>query len=102
MIQLLFAIAIIAYKIIKWTLIKTRLYAVAIPMAAVLIFFTDWYEANAILADSIGITLIAGVAISWIFTLVKYIKGRRKSKELVLDWAYERYGEPVIYQKANN
>ena len=99
MIQLLFAIAMIAYKIIKWTLIKTRLYAVAIPMAAVLIFFSDWYEANTFLADCIGITLIAGVVISWIFTLIKYIKGRKKNKELIVDWAYERYGKPVVYKK---
>jgi len=99
MIQLLFAIVIIAYKIIKWTLVKTRLYAVVIPMAAVLIFFTEWYEANTLLADSIGIALIAGVVISWIFSLIKYIKGRKKNKELIMDWAYERYGEPVVYRK---
>ena len=99
MIQLFFALVMIAYKIIKWTLIKTRLYAVAIPMATVLIFFTDWYEANTLLADSIGMALIAGVAISWIFTLIKYIKGRKKNKELIMDWAYERYGKPVVYKK---
>ena len=82
MIQLLFAIAVIAYRIVKWILIKTRLYAVAIPMVAVLIFFSDWYEANTLLADSIGIALIAGVVISWIFTLIKYIKDRKKIKNL--------------------
>ena len=99
MIQLLFAIVVIAYKIVKWALIKTRLYAVAIPMAAVLIFFSDWYEANTLIADSIGLALISGVVISWTFTLIRYIKCRKKNKELVLDWAYDRYGEPVVYRK---
>ena len=68
-------------------------------MAAVLIFFTDWYEANTLLADSIGVALFAGVVISWIFTLIKYMKGGKKNKELIMDWAYEGDGEPVVYQK---
>jgi len=42
-----------AIKIIKWTLIKTRLYIAAIPIAVVLIFFKDWYEMNTLLADTI-------------------------------------------------
>lgn len=99
MIQLLFAIAIITFKIIKWILIKTRLYIAAIPMAVILIFFREWYEANTLLADFIRIALIAIVVISWIFTLIKYIKGRKKNKELIIDWAYERYGKPVVYKK---
>lgn len=89
-------VIIAAIKIIKWTLIKTRLYITAIPMAAVLIFFKDWYEANTLLVDAIGIALIVGVAVSWIISLVRYIKGRKRNKEMVLDWAYERYGEPIV------
>lgn len=80
-------IIIAAIKIIKCTLIKTRLYIAAIPMAAVLIFFKAWYEANMLLADAIGIALIAGVAVSWIISLARYIKGRKRNKEMVLDWA---------------
>lgn len=99
MIQLFFAIALIACKLIKWILIKTRLYVAAIPMASVLIFFEEWYEANILLADSIGVMLIAGVGISWIFSLVKYIKSRKKNKDLIVDWAHKRYGEPVVYRK---
>ena len=89
-------IVIAAIKIIKWTLIKTRLYIPAIPIAVILILFRNWYEANTLLADAIGIALIAGVAVSWIITFVKYIKGRKRNKEMVLDWAYERYGEPIV------
>jgi len=99
MIQLLIAIAIVAYKLIKWTLIKTRLYIVAIPITVILILFREWYDANTQLADIIGIALIIGVVVSWIFTLVYYIKVKRNNKELITDWAYERYGEPVVYKK---
>lgn len=80
----------------KWSLIKTRLIIVALPVAVVLIFFKDWYEANALLADYLGFALIASVAVSWIATLVRYIKGRMHNKELVRDWAYERYGQPIV------
>ena len=91
------ALAIIAViKIVKWTLIKTRLYIAAIPIAVDLIFFKDWYEMNTPLADTIGIVLITGVAVSWIITFTKNIRGRKRNKELVLDWAYERYGEPIV------
>lgn len=89
-------IIIAAIKIIKWALIKSRLYIPAIPMAAVLIFFKAWYEANTLLVDAIGIALIAGVVASWIISLVRYIKGRKRNKEMVLDWAYERYGTPIV------
>ena len=99
MIQLLIAIAIVAYKLIKWTLIKTRLYIVAIPITVILILFREWYDANTQLADIIGIALIIGVVVSWIFTLVYYIKVKRNNKELITDWEYERYGEPVVYKK---
>ncbi len=85
-----------AIKLVKWTLIKTRLIVAALPAAAVLIFLKDWYEANTLLADGIGIALITGVAASWIVTLVKYIKARKHNKKLVLDWAYERYGQPIV------
>ena len=98
-------IIIAAIKIIKWTLIRTRLYIPVIPIAVVLIFFKDWYEMNTLLADTIGIALIAGVVASWIITLAKYIKGKKRNKELVLDWAYERYGEPIVLTRktqANN
>jgi hypothetical protein len=77
-------------------LIRTRLIIAALPIATVLIFFKDWYEANIQLADGIGIALIALVAASWIFTLVRYIKARKHNKDLVLDWAYERYGQPIV------
>lgn len=99
MAHILAFIIIAAVKIIKWTLIKTRLFIAAIPIAGAFIFFMDWYEANELLADAIGIALIAGVAVSWIVTLVKYIKARKHNKALVLDWAYERYGEPVVLTK---
>ena len=83
-------------KLVKWTLFKTRLIIAALPVAAVLIFFKDWYEANTQLADGIGIALVVGVAASWIVTLVRYIKTTKHNKELVLDWAYERYGQPIV------
>lgn len=87
---------ITAAKIIKWTLIKTRLIIAALPVAVVLIFFKNWYEANALLADSIGFALIVGVAVSWVVTLMRYIKARKHNRELVLDWAYKRYGQPIV------
>lgn len=85
-----------AIKLVKWTLIKTRLIIAALPIAAVLIFFKDWYEANTFLADVIGFALIVVVAASWVVTLVRYIKAKKHNKELVLDWAYERYGQPIV------
>lgn len=96
MAHLIAFIIIGAVKLVKWSLIKTRLIIAVLPVAVVLIFFKDWYEANTQLADSIGIALIVGVAASWIFTLVRYIKARKHNKELVLDWAYERYGQPIV------
>jgi hypothetical protein len=83
-------------KMIKWTLVKTRLFIVAIPAVAALILFKDWYGANALLADGIGFSLIVGVGASWIVTLVRYTKTRKHNRELVLDWAYERYGKPIV------
>jgi len=85
-----------AVKLVKWSLIKTRLIIAVFPIAFVLIFFKDWYEANTLLVDGIGFALIVGVAASWIVTLSRYIKGRKHNKELVLDWAYERYGQPIV------
>jgi hypothetical protein len=85
-----------AVKVVKWTLVKTRLLIVAIPAAVVLIMFKEWYEANALLTDGIGFALIVGVGASWIVTLVRYIKARKHNRELVLDWAYERYGQPIV------
>ncbi len=96
MAHLIAFIIIGAAKLVKWSLIKTRLIIAALPVAAVLIFFKDWYGVNTLLADSIGFALIAGVAASWIVTLVRYIKARKHNKELVLDWAYERYGQPIV------
>ena len=86
-------------NIIKWTLVKTRLFIASIPVAVVLIFFMNWYKMNTLLADTIGILLIIGVVVSWIVTLTRYIKGKQRNKELVLDWAYERYGEPITLTK---
>lgn len=85
-----------AVKLVKWTLIKTRLIVAALPVSTILIFFKDWYEANTLLADVIGFALIAFVAASWVVTLVRYIKTRKHNKEMVLDWAYERYGQPIV------
>ena len=85
-----------AIKVVKWALIKTRLMVVALPAAVVLIFFKDWYETNTMLADGIGFALIAGVAASWILTLVRRSKARKHNKELIMDWAYERYGQPIV------
>ena len=96
MAHLIALIIIGAIKLVKWTLIKTRLIIAALPVAGVLIFFKDWYKANIQLADGIGIALIALVAASWIITLVRYIKATKHNKDLVLDWAYERYGQSIV------
>lgn len=96
MAHLIAFIIIGAIKLVKWTLIKTRLIIAALPVAAVLIFFKDWYEANTLLADSISLALMVGVAASWIVTLVRHTKARKHNKELVLDWAYERCGQPIV------
>ena len=96
MAHLIALIIIGAIKLVKWTLIKTRLIIAALPVAGVLIFFKDWYKANIQLADGIGIALIALVAASWIITLVRYIKAKKHNKDLVLDWAYERYGQSIV------
>lgn len=96
-------IIITTSKIVKWILLKSRLIIAVLPLAIVLLFFQDWYETNKMFADGIGIILIAGVAISWILTLIKHIRNRKRNKSLVLDWAYERYGEPIVLtRKANS
>ena len=79
---------ILAIKIIKWVIVKTRLYIVVLPVMIVLIFFGEWYDAHTILSDSIGIVLVVGVIISWIITLIKYIKVRKHNNELMLKWIY--------------
>ncbi len=99
MAHLIAFIIIGAIKLVKWTLIKTRLIIAALPIAAVLIFFKDWYQANTLLADGIGFALIAGVAVSWIVTLARFIKARKHNRELILDWAYERYGQPIVLNR---
>jgi predicted histidine transporter YuiF (NhaC family) len=85
-----------AAKLVKWMFIKTRLIIAALPAAVVLVFCKDWYEANTMLADGIGFALIAGVAASWIVTLVRRINASKHNKELIMDWAYERYGQPIV------
>ena len=96
MVHIIVLLIIATVKAIKWTLIKTRLFIVTLPVTTVLIFFKDWYEANMLLIYGIGIALIAGVAVSWIVTLTRYIKSRKNNKTMVLDWAYERYGQPIM------
>ncbi len=59
MAHLIAFIIIGAVKIVKWMLFKTRLIIAAFPIAVVLIFFKDLYEANTQLANGIGIALIA-------------------------------------------
>lgn len=99
MIHLAIELATKTFKVLKWILGKTRLYIAAIPISIMFIFFSEWYEANKLLGDCLGIALIIAVGISWIVTLVKKTHIKNKNNKLLIDWAYERYGEPTVYRK---
>ena len=77
MIQLIFALTILLFKLIKLILIKTRLYIVAVPMIVVLVLLSGWHRANTFIVGSIGIILIIIVLISRIYTLIKHTKSRK-------------------------
>ena len=85
--------------VIKWAVFKSRLWIVALPTAVILIFFHDWYEANILLADIIGIVIFLGILTSWIVTLIKKIKDNKRERAYLLKKAYEKYGEPVVIKK---
>jgi hypothetical protein len=98
---ILFHLIVGIYHIIKWAIFKSRLWIIAIPTAIVLILFYDWYEANTILADAIGIVILADVLVRWIITLVRKIKDNKLERAYRLKKAYEEYGEPVVLKKHN-
>ncbi len=89
------------YHLIKWTVFKSRLWIAAIPVTVTFIFFYGWYEANTMLADIIGIVLIASVLASWIVTLIKKIKDNKLERAYLVKRAYEKYGEPIVLKKRN-
>ena len=59
MAHILVFIVIALIKIIKWLLIKSRLFIVAIPMAMVIIFSKEWCDKNEYFFEALGIALIA-------------------------------------------
>ena len=91
MMHILAFIIISVFKIIKWILIKSRLFIIVIPVAIVLMFYPDWYNANTLFAELIGFIMAILIMISWIVTLIKYLKIRKQNKERMIKWAYERY-----------
>lgn len=99
MVQMLALLIILVANIINWTIIKTRLYVVVVPVSAVFVFFKEWYEANTLIVDSIGMTLIVGITVSWIITLVSHIQYKKRQRQRDVAYVYSQYGEPVVLTK---
>ena len=85
--------------IIKWVVVKSRLFIPALYVAIVLIFFREWYSANEMIANGILGILLAIVVASWIYTLVGKIKYLKRQRRRDVDYAYRVAGEPIIATK---
>jgi len=85
--------------IIKWVVIKSRLFIPALFVAIVLIFFGDWYSTNEMIANGILAALVAIVAISWIITLINKLRYLKRQHKRDVEHAYKVAGEPIIATK---
>ncbi len=85
--------------IIKWAVIKSRLFIPALFIAVVLIFFGDWYSTNEMVANGILMALVAIVAVSWIITLINKLKYLKRQHRRDVAYAYKIAGEPIIATK---
>ena len=88
--------------LIKWVIIKTRLIFPAIFVVVVLGFFRDWYSTNELLTYVLFAAIIAGVAVSWIITLINIIKTNKRWHKRDKAYAYRIAGEPLIATKRAN
>lgn len=85
--------------IIKWLVIKSRLFIPALFVVVVLMFFRDWYSSNEMIANGVLIALVAGVMVSWIVTIVNMLKFRKRQHRRDVAYAYKIAGEPIIATK---
>ncbi len=88
--------------ILKWALIKTRLIFPAIFATIILGFFDYWYSANETLAHALFAVIVAGVAVSWIVTLINTVKASRRWHKRDVAYAYRIAGEPLAATKRVN
>jgi len=96
MAYLLSRLIIFVVWIIKWVVIKSRLFIPALFVAVVLIFFGDWYSMNEMVANWILVALVAVVAVSWIITLINKLKYLKRQHRRDVEYAYKVAGEPII------
>ncbi len=102
MVYILSRVIILTVWILKWALIKTRLIFPVMFAALVLGFFSDWYSANETLAHALFTVIVAGVAVSWIVTLVNKVKSNRRWHKRDVAYAYRIAGEPLTATKRVN
>lgn len=99
MAYLLSRLIILFVSIIKWVVIKSRLFIPALFVAIVLIFFGDWFSTNEMVANVILIVLVAGVLVSWIITFINKLKYLKRQHKRDVVYAYRIAGEPIIATK---
>ncbi len=63
-------------SLVVWICVKLRLGIPLLYTVLMCTLFLEWSTANETLAVGILIAMLAGVAISWIYTAVRAIKGR--------------------------
>ncbi len=95
MAYLLSRLIILVVWIIKWIIIKARLFVPALFIVVVLIFFRNWYDTNKVFANGILIALTAIVAVSWIFALINKFKYLQRQHRRDVAYAYKVAGEPI-------
>ena len=102
MVYILSRVVIFMVWVLKWVLIKTRLIFPAMFTTLILGFFGNWYSANETLAHALFAVMIAGIAVSWIVTLVNTVKSNRRWHKRNLSYAYHIAGEPLTVAKRVN
>ena len=90
---------ILVIWLIKWAVIKTRLIFPALFVVTVFVFFKEWYIENAFIAYALFATIIIGVVISWVVTLINRIKTNMRLNKQITDYAYRIAGEPMTVTK---
>ena len=99
MAYLLSRVVIFIVWLIKWTLIKTRLIIPALFVTTILGFFDDWYNMNETLVHTLFAVVIAVVMVSWIITLINWVKSNRRWRKRDVNYAYRIAGESLIATK---
>ena len=90
---------ILTVKTVKWLIIKSRLYIAALPISIIVLFFNDWYMSNIITVYLIGAALLLCIVVSWSITILKYIKDKKLNSMKTMNYAYAKYGEPILLKK---